>query len=737
MQVGSHLRIATVEAEESLMSARQAMLGLLTISLMFSCTDAGLQLEPPPPPQELDNLLRVKGDFCTEPSAEVSFPIKVLFVVDQSASLQCTDSQNRRFNALNTAVDELRSQPNTELAFIGFSSWSRSIGFTRNRDEMSPFLDPSGGLGPATDYQGALATGLQILEQDMINEGPAVRARSKYVVVFVSDGVPEPRCNPGCEDDTSNCSDGDDNDGDGRTDGADVDCTDIGNNSLHPDNLYGVCNTDEEVPDDIYVDMTGICPEYNQPPQIMQRVQEIVDLKETYAVGDVTVNTILLFSPQDVVEGICPGAAAAFGYDRAPAQAMLQAMANTGNGIYRDVNLASQEDSFLTFDITSMKAEQILVGLLATNLNGRRYKDPNALAPDGDQDGIVDEQEFALGTDREGSDTDDDNYSDLFELVLKNSGFDPKNPGYPAVKCPDRRDADGDLLDDCEEMVLGTNFSHPDTDGDNITDWVEMIYGTDPTHNDALQDLDFDGISNLDEIKGGTNPLVSDEDVFREYRIMYGLADNGIINFAATPEDTPIERHCYDFDISRIPLAVTTTFPDRGKNRIFIYAHEGPARVSGVPGEVKVACFDLFFQGGNAKEPADGVINVTQRSLDGLAFDLEDSVAALVECPYFADLPEVRRNNLQAMMAECMKPKIELNRRLYSQDEVNLYVVKYLSGDLVPQIPLHGHDLFVPLSDFDESQCYRPWELERLQAFLKVAEEACYACVDVPVETVE
>ena len=50
-----------------------------------------------------------------------------------------------------------------------------------------------------------------MIEQDMLNSPISLRARTKYIVMFISDGVPEPRCDAGCEDDATNCADGEDN----------------------------------------------------------------------------------------------------------------------------------------------------------------------------------------------------------------------------------------------------------------------------------------------------------------------------------------------------------------------------------------------------------------------------------------------------------------------------------------------------------------------------------------------
>ena len=214
--------------------------------LVCACTDSALQPVPPPPPPVSDNLLVIRGEVCSEPPSVTPFPVKLLFVLDQSTSFQCTDPYNRRFEAVQEVIDELQVLPNAHFGFIGFSnrtdtSETGDVGarnvFTRDANGYARFLDPAQGLGPATDYQGALASAVRVLEADMVQAGPAQRARTRYVVIFVSDGIPVPRCNAGCEDDFRNCSDEIDNDNDGNVDLADMDCADIEDNTLHPDNF--------------------------------------------------------------------------------------------------------------------------------------------------------------------------------------------------------------------------------------------------------------------------------------------------------------------------------------------------------------------------------------------------------------------------------------------------------------------------------------------------------------------
>ena len=140
----------------------------IAVLCVTACSRGALEPTPPPPPPEVDHFVEVRGRFCGEPPEEEAFPIKILFVIDQSTSLQCTDSQNRRVRVLNQLVNRLAPQPNIYLGFIGFANWSREQKFTQNPAEMAAYLDPAQGLGPATDYQGALATSLRMLESDMV-----------------------------------------------------------------------------------------------------------------------------------------------------------------------------------------------------------------------------------------------------------------------------------------------------------------------------------------------------------------------------------------------------------------------------------------------------------------------------------------------------------------------------------------------------------------------------------------
>jgi len=186
-------------------------------------------------------------------------------------------------------------------------------------------------LGSATDYQGALATAVDLLEADMAALPAEDAPNTRYEVLFVSDGVPEPVCTAGCEDGAENCADSIDNDGDELVDGDDPDCAED-----QPDGVYGICNNDgaEAIPDSTYVDFGSGCPQYNSDDQILDKVDTMVALATTHGVAGLSLDTTFLFADQEVVESTCGGDVTIFGYVCAWARPLLEAMATRGGGTF-------------------------------------------------------------------------------------------------------------------------------------------------------------------------------------------------------------------------------------------------------------------------------------------------------------------------------------------------------------------------------------------------------------------
>jgi hypothetical protein len=639
-----------------------------------ACTDAGLQNKDEEEIVQVDNLLDVEGSYCTSPAEEMEFPVKILIVMDQSTSLQCTDQAMLRQTALQRLVADVSNNPSVRLGYLGFHAGVFQVDFTPAANFFAAVGGNINSLGPATDYQGALSSVLRMLEQDMLNAAISMRARTKYVVMFISDGTPEPRCDAGCEDDDDRCSDGNDNDGDGMIDGADDDCADT-----LPDNLYGVCNTDEEIPDDVYVDMRSICPEYNKIPQLIRLVEDLITLGEAYGVGDISFHTTFLFAPQEVVDARCGGSGAQFGYVREEAQPVLQAMADAGRGVFQEVNTALEtEGTFLRFNYQPLESEFDLTETLAVNQN--TLPADAGRSPDTDGDGIPDDEEYENGTDRFLLDTDNDGYSDLFELRYQTSGFDGVNGNRPQLCCSaygqegtccsgpgvctcptppvasgETLDRDGDGLNAAEERFLNTDERSSDTDGDRLPDGLEFRLGLDPTVADALADHDFDGLRTRDEVRSASDPLVPDAEYEARRGVRYAITDKG--------EDSLSNRHCYDFDINGIELVTTLAAPgadgeedpiSRGINRTYLLMREEAVELAGHQGNLFIGCVEATYLGYQYKDPPDG-------NLD-LGLMREACYRSCLNCDDFENLDDCRlrcltsNNSDPGQCARCEEP---------------------------------------------------------------------------------
>lgn len=153
---------------------------------------------------------------------------------------------------------------------------------------------------------------------------------------------------------------------------------------------------------------------------------------------------------------------------------------------------------------------------------------------DDDNDGVPDVSDaFPLNPD-ETQDTDNDGMGDNFENTY---GLDPSDPADA------EQDPDGDGLTNLQEFVAGRNpilderkvvpiissvlledpldtdgdgipdSTDTDDDGDGIPDDYELAHGLNPLYaGDAGQDLDGDGLTNLEEYLQGTDINVADTD---------------------------------------------------------------------------------------------------------------------------------------------------------------------------------------------------------------------------------
>lgn len=591
--------------------ARALVVGLGALALS-SCTDAELERVPEPEQAAADNKLRVRGEVCTTDPDDLRFPVKVLFIIDASSSMAATDPQGARVDAMLEVMDGLREvdpdDPTQQGPFIdgvefgviafglGANIYTERCddyqertgcvaGFTSDVDDALAAAVNAGVGAGTTDFLIALDTAVSMLATDMSRGDEEELLNSRYVVLFLSDGIPDSdsRFDPGAV-----CSDGRD-----------------------------WLNTQDPPPGDIV-------------EEIADRIDQMDELARRYDVRELTFNAGFVAAP---------GTSAPV---KACGSTLIHAMASHGDGVFRDFS-SGERINFLFVDFTSFKRIFALKNLVVTNLNARPFsealyaegnvRDPNnpTLAAgiiDSDGDGLTDELEDLVGSDRARQDTDGDGFSDLIEYNLRTSGFDALDPtDADCVADIDRADSDGDGLRDCEERFAGTNPKRYDSDLDGFGDGLEVLYGTNPAIPDGLLDVDFDGADNAREIRWHSKPTTEDVRFLSDHAYRYDVRELGLQG----------SRVCYSFDVSNVSLASTSGASGddelaadagpvpapglgggamaRGENRLLLEVSEAPFDAPNEPGVARLACVSARFDAKQRlKVPANGIVDVHRLS---------------------------------------------------------------------------------------------------------------------------
>ncbi len=553
--------------------SRSLAAALLFVSV--GCTDRDLFRAPGLGEGPIDNKLSITSNFCTEDPTELEFPVKVVFVVDTSQSMNRTDPTGRRLTAVQEVVDAFLPDPGVEFSIIQFSGASNVLtqnamgqdGFTRDRAELESAIVRLGVAEQPTDYEGALDQVFRVLAADMMDsQDPERLARSKYVVIFLSDGLPNP-----------------------------------------------------------------VDPPTNTRSSILERVAEIKNLERVFRPAEIRLHTALVLAAlrtgsrctDDGLEGGSQRCEAARSVGacqmedsciwigvQQEAESLLGAMAEAGEGTFRSFP-NGEEINFLRIDFTSIRRVFTLKNLIVSNENARpalvfaNDKDRVGRAQaDSDGDGIDDAEENRIGSDELSKDTDNDGFSDFLEARLSSSGFDPLDPSdADCTEGLDRVDTDGDGLLDCEERFVGTNRFFVDSDADGTPDAIELVAGTNPVTDDARLDLDFDAARNAEEVRAHSDPLVNDASQRSAIAYRYDVREKTIDELDEEDPRVPIlrdGRSCYDFTVDNITLADTV---GGGRNRILIYVGQAPFDDPTDRGVFRVACVEQVFLFPDFRDP--------------------------------------------------------------------------------------------------------------------------------------
>ncbi len=595
---------------------------LLAAALLSQTTCSKVRLEFPEREQELvgvDDKLRLQGEFCTSPAANVVYPVKIMFIVDGSGSQQFSDQNRQRVVAVTETIQALIGSGATFFKIIVFNASVTPTPpiaddepvYTNDLARIAPGLDNVAQADTVTDYQGALSVAYSEMVRDMESvrndplRGFAELGRTKYVTVFMSDGFPDPQCKVGlgndfdpnfppdninllCEDadyiacimQAGNCTDG-------TLCRSDADCVSGGGCSGQPTcandpgngGAYVCTSEDGETscfaPEDSSSLFGGLGNitllagnDYNQPYQILKLVQDIMDLEDRYQVGEMRFNSALVLDPL-----ADPAIVAIFG-DTTQAIPLMQQMAAVGDGDYLEFYGGDSID-FGSLNFDSLKQTRVIRGFFVQAVSNRLTEGGNLA--DTDFDGMVDEDEYDAGTNPLRADTDGDGYGDYIEHTKRGFGFDPNDPCLPAIVDMSRGGdatlctrADPRTWVNCDHDGFGAGATYFDDDFDGLTNCEERAVGTDP----RIPDTDADGLIDQVDVYAGLSPTVWDYDRdLDQDGIPNGREIEWHLNPLVFQSDVESREHyryvrneigktidgrtCYSFDVRHVHLAAT------------------------------------------------------------------------------------------------------------------------------------------------------------------------------------
>lgn len=181
-------------------STRTVLAGCLAAAVACGCTDTDVfrLSEPPPLPEDT---VTVEGTYCACDPESLTFPVKILFVLDDSGSMAESDPSFRRLQAARDLIAALAAEPEIYFGVERFQDGEPFLlttdpVFTRDRDVLGAALaDAQHAPAGWTPYIGALSTAITAIKSDM-NEDPIMAGRTRYIVIFLSDGEPTDEPDP-------------------------------------------------------------------------------------------------------------------------------------------------------------------------------------------------------------------------------------------------------------------------------------------------------------------------------------------------------------------------------------------------------------------------------------------------------------------------------------------------------------------------------------------------------------
>ena len=185
------------------MRRTMALLGQLAISV--GCTQADLySLSVPPRPDPVfpaDHTATLRGSYCASSPENLVFPVKILIMLDDSASMAGSDTSFRRLAAARELITSLMPKPGIYFGVERYQDAEAILltfdpVFTRDPATLARALTEAN-HGPAgwTPYVAAFSTAQTGIAMDL-KKDPLLASRTHYVVLMLSDGGPTDYPNP-------------------------------------------------------------------------------------------------------------------------------------------------------------------------------------------------------------------------------------------------------------------------------------------------------------------------------------------------------------------------------------------------------------------------------------------------------------------------------------------------------------------------------------------------------------
>jgi hypothetical protein len=420
-----------------------------------SCTDAQLYSRDYQP--NYASLTGVEGHLCTDDPASLTFPLKVVVVVDGGLA----GVLDNRQAALTALVNQYTgSNVSFDFVLMGQTAQSLTQGFTSDASQIQTAVQSIGAnISPLRNFESAVLLATTDIENDALGTSPGLRSRTHYALDFVAQGPPNPALP------TLWC----------------------GANQIDP--TSSTCSTQFAA---------TFCPTVVPPPADCEL--ELYTAFVTELTSFLQTNGALDFIGHFYEVG-----------QDARALALLSNMALASKGAFAqfDAGALNLLDTALIDPNSIFQLREFVVW------NSNYILRNGVPSTDSDGDGLTDDEEATIGTSPVNPDTDGDGVGDKIEYALQFPGseFDPLVPGT-FVECANIAqpfpDTDQDGLNDCEEAVVGTSAFMQDTDRDGLPDVVEVLRGLFPLVDDRLFDTDGDGMRNGLELRQATDPNAND-----------------------------------------------------------------------------------------------------------------------------------------------------------------------------------------------------------------------------------